>query len=666
MKQMAEKERPADPVACLKIGCSGWLAALLIFVFSRYLGADGVGAHLISMALSGPLILWFVYRYRAAAGTGLEITLPLLGRALVAGAVSASFQGAVYEHLLRTVAEAPYLSFLPAALGGVISMQILAMVYVYPGWTGGAGAAVRGQVALAFCAAAAGLRLVYLGLPELMEQEAYYWNYAQHPALSYLDHPPMVAALIWEGTKLFGVTELGVRVGAFCCWFVTAFMSYRLTRRIFGTQAAVGTLMLLGVLPFYYGVGFLMTPDAPLLAAWSSLLYFSYRALVEGNTMSWLGVGASFGLGMLSKYTIALLGPGLLLYMLIDRRARARLLTPAPYAAALIALLLFSPVIVWNMQHEWVSFLFQSARRVAADPVFSTPRLIGHLTLMLTPAGVIGAALFLWRGNRIVKSAEVGNAAAVGPRLDRTYLLLVLLVVLPFVVFLVISITREVKLNWTSPIWLALMPFLGWSVSASGCRLCPSGLKVMQVLWRFTVPLLITAIAVGMHYVTLGLPFVPHPPGPFLIGWRGLAGEVEGIVEARERETGSRPIVVGMDHYQIASGLAFYRASIHRGDEAPTATSRADETVGWHVFGRNARMYGWWFDPGELGGREMIAVATQEYRLEREFFEEGVVFDSDIRPLIARKDGQEVRRFYYRLVSSTAHSAPSAGLKPAQ
>jgi len=62
------------------------------------------------------------------------------------------------------------------------------------------------------------LRLVYLGLPNLLPQEAYYWNYAQHPAFGYLDHPPMVAWLIKFGTLMFKHSEFGVRFGAFVSW----------------------------------------------------------------------------------------------------------------------------------------------------------------------------------------------------------------------------------------------------------------------------------------------------------------------------------------------------------------------------------------------------------------------------------------------------------------
>ena len=58
------------------------------------------------------------------------------------------------------------------------------------------------------------LRLCYAASVELLPEETYYWNYSQHLALGYLDHPPMVAWLIRAGTTLFGDHAFGVRAGA--------------------------------------------------------------------------------------------------------------------------------------------------------------------------------------------------------------------------------------------------------------------------------------------------------------------------------------------------------------------------------------------------------------------------------------------------------------------
>jgi hypothetical protein len=60
------------------------------------------------------------------------------------------------------------------------------------------------------------LRFIWAATIDLSPQEAYYWNYATHPALSYLDHPPMVAWVIRAGTLLLGKSEIGVRIGGLC------------------------------------------------------------------------------------------------------------------------------------------------------------------------------------------------------------------------------------------------------------------------------------------------------------------------------------------------------------------------------------------------------------------------------------------------------------------
>lgn len=628
---------------------SGGLSTLL-YGLLRWLGLPVVAAHPAAIAVVSPIIFVVLLRQRKAMDHGLRITFISYLRFLVGTVLAASLQGAILAHLLRSELLPEVLSFVPAALIGVLILFLVSAVWVFP--LPYSNVSKTEMVLSVFIAAMVTLRLFYLGLPELMEQEAYYWNYSQHLDLSYLDHPPMVALMIWLGTALFGISEFGVRIGSFLCWFATAYFSYRLTLRIFDRQAALGAVLLLAVLPLYFGVGFLMTPDAPLHAAWSALLYFGYRGLLENDSASWIGFGVSLGIGLLSKYTIVLLGPAFLLFMLIDQSARRWFLKPGPYIAVALALVLFSPVIIWNMQHEWASFLFQSAKRIASVPVISTHHLIGHVALILTPAGLIGVLFFFLCGGRIIRSAQPASDSNLLQASTRTFILLFLLSFLPFALFLSISFNREVKLNWTSPIWLAVLPFLGCTVTSVYGRFCSICMMAIQELWRFTIPLLILVIAVGAHYLTLGLPGIPHPPGPVLIGWNHLAAEVEELADELERESGSRPIVVGMDHYQITSGLAFYRTQNAQRGDGPDRVVTVGQSVGWHLFGFNSRMYSSWFDVQDWQAVDVIAVASKKSRLQQKAFSSQVVFDSEIRPLSAVKEGQEVRRFYYRLISA--------------
>lgn len=79
--------------------------------------------------------------------------------------------------------------------------------------------------------------------------------------------------------------------------------------------------------------------------------------------MAWVGIGLAIGLGMLSKYTIALLGIAAFVFILIDRDARKWLVRPELYIAIVISLIIFSPVIIWNANHEWASFFISESRQ---------------------------------------------------------------------------------------------------------------------------------------------------------------------------------------------------------------------------------------------------------------------------------------------------------------
>ncbi len=203
----------------------------------------------------------------------------------------------------------------------------------------------------------------------------------------------MVAWLIRGFTAVLGHTVLGVRAGAFLSWLVGACFVLKLTRRIYDAATAVCAVLLFTVLPVYFMFGMIMTPVAPLTACWAATLYYFYRALIDEDPTAWLGAGVFLGLGMLSKYTIVLLAFAVLAFMFTDSRARRWFRRPAPWVAAGIALLLFSPVIVWNFQHDWISFAFQGPRRVAGSFEFNLPDLLAAAALLLMPVGLAAAAV---------------------------------------------------------------------------------------------------------------------------------------------------------------------------------------------------------------------------------------------------------------------------------
>ena len=237
------------------------------------------------------------------------------------------------------------------------------------------------------------LRLIYLGQLELAPQEAYYWNYAQHLDIGYLDHPPLVAWLIAMSLAL-GQGEFFVRLPAVLAWAVMLAFVAAFAHDLAGRGNALRSALLAATLPFFFGIGVLMTPDAPLAAAWAAALFWLHRALLGGRQTAWLGAGVAIGIGMLSKYSMVLVPAATLAFMIVDAPSRRLLLSPWAWGGALIALLVFAPVIVWNIQHDWASFAFQGARRLGErTPQFSLHVFLGSVVLLLTPLGVLA----LWR-----------------------------------------------------------------------------------------------------------------------------------------------------------------------------------------------------------------------------------------------------------------------------
>ena len=70
-------------------------------------------------------------------------------------------------------------------------------------------------------------RLLWIGRPTLMRDEAYYWEWSRRLGLGYFDHPPLVALVIRATTALGGASEFAVRVGMVALGVGTVALAYR-------------------------------------------------------------------------------------------------------------------------------------------------------------------------------------------------------------------------------------------------------------------------------------------------------------------------------------------------------------------------------------------------------------------------------------------------------
>lgn len=628
------------------VGTLGMVLDILCFMGLIVAGFDLIPAHLLSFVVATVFNYIFNARWSFADSADAESGgWRRYTRFLIVALLALMLRGAVLGTLVEGHGWPSLAAIIIAIVAAAVVNYLGTAFFVFPlkcvtvrpeiRWR----VAAVGVVGYLFL-----LRLFFMGLPELMMEEAYYWNYAQHPALGYLDHPPMVAWLIWLGTAVFGDTELGVRVSAFVCWCLTGLFGYLMAKDMTNKSTALRALLLLAVMPFFFFTGLMMTPDAPLTASWAGALYFLQRALLGERRHAWWGVGLCVGLGMLSKYTIALLGPATILFVLMDRRLWYWLRQPGPYISAAVAAAVFSPVIIWNAQNQWASFAFQSVRRLEEKAEFGLPLLIGSLLLLITPFGAIATVkvLALRRGPK----PTAGNPADADRRRWRFAFAYALA---PLAVFVLFSLRHDPKLNWTGPLWLAVMPFIAGDLLPLPGEVVSSATAAGRRIWRPTIIVCMLGYAVFLHYISLGFPGVPYPQKMHLVGWSDLATQIEAIEEVLEDQVGHEPVIVALDHYSIASHLAFYRNALYRQAGEYEETEGIHYTTGRHLFGGGSLMYEHWFTHDLTPETPMILIDDDIRDMDSTAVTDCFERVSEVKTLHVEVRGRFVTNYYYRI-----------------
>lgn len=424
---------------------------------------------------------------------------------------------------------------------------------------------------------------------ELLAEEAYYWTYSQHPSLSYFDHPPMVAWVISLGTSIFGNCEFGVRFGSLLLSLGSLLLMFFYSRFWFGFTNACWSAMLFSILPIYIGTGFLAFPDGPLIFFWLLTIYLFSKAATTGKTSYWALVGVSFGAALLSKYSAIFLGVGAILFLFGSRTHRYWLMRIEPWLSFVFAILVFSPVIDWNAQHGWVSFLFQASRPATPSPeslryvyeflLFQ----LGAVTPFILGLFVITAGYLVSRGWFWKKDHWNIAMAFFWPL---------------FTLFLISALTTKVHFNWTAPAYLSLLPG-----AVQYFRIFVRKHQ-QQSCWRpiASIALFICGFLAVLMFSVLVLGEPKHLARGQVGGWRQLAVSVQHAEEELKAETGQTPFILGVDKLYYAAELGFYRG-------------QPRNTVNWYALDQSGFGYTYWVDLRKYYGRPAVAVLSNRLAL---------------------------------------------------
>lgn len=450
-----------------------------------------------------------------------------------------------------------------------------------------------------FLASLSILRSIYVLLIPITPQEAYYWNYAQHLDLSYFDHPPMAAYSIWLGTLLFGDTSFGVKFMGLVWSLITNVLLYVTTYRALDLStkplstmnpAEKNALSFIAVILYNLTIfahlyAITLMPDTPLLAFWLLAIFFYQEQIYTNHKIYWLYTGMALGFALLSKYTAIALVPGILLYILFSKEDRKILLKPYPYLALLSALLVFLPVIIWNWQHDWASFIYQFGDR-AGDTKLPGFRYVGQLLAsqffqLLPLMAILIPIMFI----RLLREFRQQKPA-----------LFFVLTGLPVTLgFSLISLTSLVKMNWLLPGYLGM-------IIAVVLLFNKSLLKPGR--WMKITGLIAIVLIIISHSILL-IPNMPLGEGNTWSGWKDVTPE---IYQKQNQLGGPDNCFIFSNSYKSASLLKFYLPD-HQ------------ETFAQNIYGRPALQFDFWSDPDLLQSRDALYIRTdrREYKDDLQF-----------------------------------------------
>ncbi len=323
--------------------------------------------------------------------------------------------------------------------------------------------------------------------------------------LGYFDHPPLSWWLQWAAAHVFGTdAPPAVRAPFILAFALSTWLMYRLGSAVADRRAGLWAAVTLNLSPVL-GVtsASWVLPDGPLDCALLGAALCLVKALsgpsptplslaglgreadqrgsrsepgegcVRRGALTrraargdlsrsagevwgvWVGAGLCAGVALLSKYTAALTIGGALLFLLTSPRHRRLLARPQPYVAGMLAVLVFSPVVIWNATHGWASFVFQGERAT------------GWRFHPWQPFVVLGGeALFILPWLWVPLMAAWFAALRRGPADWRSWLLCCLGAP-PIVLFVLIAAwsSQRVLFHWATPGYLMLFPLLGRAIA---------------------------------------------------------------------------------------------------------------------------------------------------------------------------------------------------------
>lgn len=432
------------------------------------------------------------------------------------------------------------------------------------------------------------MRLFYGGFFSIVPDEAYYWQWSRYLALGYHDHPPMIAWLIYLSTSLFGQHELAIRLPSILCLTIASGYTLLFAQRWISARAALLTIILMQSILAFNAGSIIATPDSPLMAAWAGACYHIARAYDQGKWYQWVLGGIWFGLGLLSKYTMAILPPLVFIFGLLKTPTRVQLKRVWPYAGFLLGCLLFLPVIIWNVENGWSTFrhaAHQGGVHQNTGLNFNfLLEFIGSQFGLLSPIVFVGL-LIAWY--LAFKKPFTHNHWIL------SYLFMTSCPVM--IIFALLSLQTRVEANWSGPAYVTAVVLMGALVHGfPNTENRPMIHTIYKKIWPWAVGssyLISALIMIHVYWPVIPVPVHLDRIAKETTGWEALAQETGEIRDSMPNP--DKTFIFGLG-YQVASELAFYMPG-----NPPTVSINR-----W----RRPNAYEYWWQDADLQGWDAVGV----------------------------------------------------------
>jgi hypothetical protein len=419
-------------------------------------------------------------------------------------------------------------------------------------------------------------RLALLPRFELYLDEAWYWVFAQHLAACYGAVPPMIAWLVWLSTR-GGDGEFWVRLLPSLLGSGITLLLWGWTRRTAGARAALGAAALLLLVPIYWPAGLFAGIDIPLAFFWLMATWALDEALSRNRPRAWYVTGLALGLGMLTKFITVLYAAVLLVVLFFRPEGRAWLRRKEPWIGLAIFLALCTPVLVWNLTHQFHSVSYRIERHIGHDAGHDYQGTASHF--FITQALAWNPVLLILAAWAIARDFRAGTA-----RGDTSRLIRAVSAAVPFLFFLTLALTKTEVNAWYTAVAI------------------PSAVISLVVLWREKLSAWPPAARVAIGAATITPAVVAATLGGWIL-FKGpeqlplphhlqvmarermtyIPGENRMVGDIVRRQLSGLPpdsFVCTADGYFLASKLAYY-AGVPQRLEILHPTALARDFLDW-------------------------------------------------------------------------------------